>query len=135
MDNIFEIVERQIANMCGGMVTLQNILEAIENEKPKKKVVFSDGTIPGSYDSYRGYYEYISLSPDGKKCTVKDLLEMTRGAVDATFEGYKGGEYRMKADGRVWCSEWGEASGMGITAIKVEKYRVILELSQIDQVW
>lgn len=80
-------------------------------------------------DSYRGYYDQLSIGCDDHEChgkTAVEFLAMLRSADGKTFEGYKGGEYRMHAATPMWVSEYGEASERAVTGVKVDgNYAVI----------
>ncbi len=51
--------------------------------------------------SYRGYYEDLAFEIE-ENTTIGDMLAAAKTALGATFTGYKGGEYVMDADARVW---------------------------------
>lgn len=66
--------------------------------------------------SYRGYYEDLAFEPAGEAMNVCDLIVICRSAMGKTFEGYKGGEYKMDETTPVWIAERGE-SGKKLIAI------------------
>ena len=87
--------------------------------------------------SYRGYYDQLALGYTTElgvlSCslrkmlmTVDALLDDCRAAVGATFEGYKGGSYKMDEDTEVWISNYGEASDVVLDRIVVRDYGVSL---------
>lgn len=47
--------------------------------------------------SYRGHYDQIAFEPC-LDTTVGDMLEAAQSAIDATFSGWKGGDYTMTLD-------------------------------------
>jgi len=73
-------------------------------EDKDENIVVSIGL--GEADSYRGYYEDLAFEPKAN-VAVKDMLEEARNALGKTFRGYKGGEFEMTEDTRVWISEYG----------------------------
>jgi len=56
--------------------------------------------------SYRGYYDELAFEP-AESITVGAMLKAAMSAAGATFQGYKGGDFRMNAKTRVWLAEWG----------------------------
>lgn len=60
--------------------------------------------------SYRGYYEQLAFEPEANT-TVGAMLTAAKGALGATYEGYKGGEYLMTASTTCWVSNEGDNSG------------------------
>lgn len=67
----------------------------------------------GPPQSYRGYYEDIAFPPE-EEVTVAAMLARARAALETTFTGYKGGEYRMNTETRCWLARWGDCSGQTI---------------------
>src|SRR5690606_12034716 len=55
---------------------------------------------------YRGYYERLAVEP-ASNVTVGEMLADLRGAIGATYEGYKGGEYEMGEWSDVYLAEYG----------------------------
>jgi len=84
--------------------------------QPKGNIVKLDFTdeIPTSLDSYRGYYEDLSLdySPNAQPMTVKRLLKQFKDADGETFQGYKGGDFTMHRRTLVWVAEYGDCGRM-----------------------
>lgn len=62
--------------------------------------------------SYRGYYEDLAFSPL-ENVPVSSMLACARGALGATYQGYKGGDYTMGDHTEVWLAEYGRL-GEGI---------------------
>lgn len=69
--------------------------------------------------SYRGYYEDLAFNP-ATDVPFKAMLTVATDALGATFEGYKGGNYKMENYTDCWLSEWGDASGDGISQSLIE---------------
>jgi hypothetical protein len=87
---------------------------------PDALIEMEDGTTPVCLTSYRGYYEDLALDYNhSRPVTVGVLLDDARKAVGATFEGYKGGDFIMRGDTRVWVSEWGRSEGRDLTGVEV----------------
>lgn len=112
-----------------GQMTLGQLIDAM-NQAPAHLVVkFDDGSSLGSLSSYRGYYDHLALEPHDN-CpakTVANCLRRLSNAVGDTFEGYKGGDYRMTRNTPLWCSEWGDASGVMIVGTKVTGDGFVIE--------
>ena len=82
--------------------------------------------------SYRGDYYDLAFEP-AENITVADMLEAARSAVGATYEGWKGGEFRMTEADWCWLSEEGSASGETISPLLLE-FMLTPPASQAD-VW
>lgn len=64
--------------------------------------------------SYRGYYEDLCFEPclPEKPILVDGFLKKCKHAVGGAYEGYKGGEYTMGNNTRVWIADYGETGRM-----------------------
>ncbi len=71
-------------------MTLGQLIERLERAD-KGKIVKSGFNNP---HSYMGYYEDLAFEPC-QNISVLEMLECARSALGQTFEGYKGGEFRM----------------------------------------
>lgn len=95
--------------------------------------------VPKGVDSYRGYYcdLAIGVHAGGRgadRTTVGELLAELEGAIGKTFVGYKGGEYVMGKQTRVWLSNYGECSDADVTgAVRVETGWVHLTWESEDE--
>lgn len=99
-------------------LTLGEAIEALEKLPGDAPVVFDIGKSPALLDSYRGYYDDLAFSVDnGNPPTVDGVLALCRRALDATFGGYKGGDFVMTAETPLWVAEYGEASGIAVIGI------------------
>jgi hypothetical protein len=119
-----------------------NLGECIKQLKKAIKDAEKDGNIhsemrfdfPGIYcgnvDSYRGYYEQLSLTPcidDGN--TAEDLLEIFEKLKEKkeSRAGYKGGEYWYSEKTPVWVAPYGESSNKAVSSIDYDGYlRIII---------
>lgn len=68
----------------------------------------------GRARSYRGSYEDLAFEPESN-VTIGSMLDIARGALGCTFQGYKGGTYLMSTWTQCWISPYGEASGDGLS--------------------
>ena len=110
-------------------ITLGELIDKLKGYKPDYPVAFDFGTaVPTSFDSWRGAYDqlelnykltsYDSTDEDAQKwpsVTVGELLKECEKANGATYEGWKGGDFRMDASNVIWVSNPGNASHSGLT--------------------
>jgi hypothetical protein len=96
-------------------MTLTELIVALEAVPPTTEVVYSDGTIPERFYSWRGDYSQLTLSADGEEAiTAGALLALAKAAVGATFEGYKGGDYVMHGDSPLYADDDGTSRGFAL---------------------
>jgi hypothetical protein len=114
-------------------VRLGELIDALSS-RPKEDEVFFDFCrhFPTGLSSYRGYYEQLSLhhgfedyDRKDKPMTVGALLELLRGAVGKTFTGWKGGEFRMDRNTKVWVDNPGDCFGTAVDGVRGD-FRTIL---------
>lgn len=86
-------------------MSLGALIEILETEDPNKVVPFGFH----KPHSYRGYYDELAFEP-ARDVKVSSMLADCRRALDATFTGYKGGEYTMRAYTLCWLSMYGYTS-------------------------
>lgn len=101
-------------------MTLQDLIDRLEDLSYARKWQVrlrplgsnpSAERTPTGFASWRGHYRDLtidSMPPERSVCTVEQLLEDARDAVDSVFEGYKGGDYRMEGDTAVWADPYGQ---------------------------
>src|SRR3990167_10281820 len=87
----------------GGNMTLGELIKRLEMEPPKK--VIRSGF--GSPHSYRGFYEDLAFVPMQEGISVEVILKMAKDALGKTFQGYKGGDFKMDENTDVWLAEYG----------------------------
>lgn len=89
--------------------------------------------VPGSLDSYRGYYDQLAVEPvNSGDTTVGQFLAKCEAAVGKTFTGYKGGDYTMDEDTRVWVSEYGRAHNTAVVGVRQVGVRVVIDTAYLD---
>jgi hypothetical protein len=80
--------------------------------------------LTGSVDSYRGYYEDLALgydwSEEKAEPTIAKLLETLEWANGSTYSGWKGGEFKMHEDTRLWIDNSGTCFGVAIVGAEVD---------------
>ncbi|MFF1417618.1 hypothetical protein [Streptomyces sp. NPDC058280] len=69
--------------------------------------------------SYRGYYHDLAFEP-AFNVTVGEMLADARSARGETYEGWKGGDFKMSGHTDCWLSEEGTCSGetLGRTLVR-----------------
>lgn len=94
---------------------LQDLIAFLESQ-PASKIVRFGFSEPMSY---RGYYDELAFRP-AENVTIGSMLENARSALGQTFEGYKGGSYKMDEYTDCWIAEYGESGGdkIGPTLMK-----------------
>jgi hypothetical protein len=120
-----------------GQLTIRQIIERCEALKPYETLpvrVFDEdgehyhGQHVYSTDSYRGYYNELSIDPlsDAEAVRLRHsgmtLAQFTTamyGAVGRTYSGWKGGEYTMHDDTFVWIAERGTSDGLMVKDLKL----------------
>jgi len=100
-------------------VILGEIIDWLERLPPEDSVVFDFcRASPSGIDSSRGDYAELALKYSFEQtATVRDVLKWCKGAVGATFSGYKGGDYTMTRDTQVWVDQWGQWTGTAIDSM------------------
>lgn len=98
--------------------------------KATGSVRFSDGGGPGSEHSYRGYYSDLSFAP-GDALPAADFLAQCKNALDATYEGYKGGDFVMGPETPLWRATYGR-TGDAIISATFESGDLVLHCKQVD---
>lgn len=84
--------------------------------------------LPDGFDSphsYRGYYAELAFEP-AHNITVGDMLAAARDALGSTYQGYKGGDYKMTAYTDCWLAEYscmGETIGPLLLRLMLERGR------------
>ena len=133
VDRVLRAVREVVhEGLSGNIMTLGELINTLESLDSDKQIIFvypddpsgeldydykkyDDETVGlGSFDSYRGYYQYLSIRPSEKIVTVGEVLAELKNAVGETFEGYKGGDFTMNRETYVWCSHYGHASTLKI---------------------
>lgn len=103
-------------------LTLGRLIDNLMDFPVNLPVKFSNGGYPGSFGSYRGYYSDMYIDSDGDPINVGEFIKVVHSKMlGQTFEGYKGGDYKMGEDTPLWHAEYGLTSGnMGILGIELK---------------
>jgi hypothetical protein len=62
--------------------------------------------------------------------TVAQVLAVLEPAVNATFQGYKGGDYRMMRETPVWVANYSHTGGTGIVSIEAEDDHTVILITK-----
>ena len=83
-------------------MVLEELIERLSQHDPKKEVPLGFSTP----HSYRGYYDRLAFEPC-ENTTVGAMLDCAKSALNATYYGWKGGAYTIKAYTEVYIAEIG----------------------------
>lgn len=132
MQELFNMMVKQAKNegLSGfGIIWLGDLysqLAEMPAEAPVAVEYYRDTVWAGELSSYRGYYEDLSFDLGGRTL-VSDVLEQIDNYLGGeSYEGYKGGEYYAHDATLVWVSEYGNASGIGVTGAELRDGTVFL---------
>ena len=94
-------------------LTLGELIEQLEKVPNKDLPVILDGCYyPSGLSSWRGDYAELAIEYDGDvRMFLSKFLEMLKGAVGKTYDGYKGGLYKMRSDTPLWVANYGTTQG------------------------
>lgn len=121
-----------------GTASLGAVIDALRAADPDSEVQFDFCYLsPTGVASYRGYYDHLALGWEQSEeppywPKASDLLARLEAAIGHTFEGWKGGHYRMSRDTPLWVANRGETGGTGIVGIRDEGHSVIIETAKVD---
>lgn len=90
-------------------LTLEDLIAKLQSVDPKVRIKYGFA----EPDSYRGYYNELAFVP-ASDMLVGEMLRYAKGALNKTYVGYKGGEYKMTHSTRCWLAYWGhEGESLG----------------------
>lgn len=89
--------------------------------------------VPTHLMSYRGYYDQIAVGYDmedrpQETVTVEVFLALCKKALGQIFTGYKGGDFVMTADTKVWVANYGHCDGLVLDHVEDNDVWVILHV-------
>lgn len=109
---------------------LENLpVKTLHDNTENDRYVITLGAVSVSgFDSYRGYYEDLSLVPskEGYGMKVSELLERAKEARGKVFTGYKGGNFPMHDDSIIWLAPYGESHGIALVDTIVTDWYFVL---------
>lgn len=123
---------------------LGQLIDALEKRKldgPQQVVFDFCGVAPVGCHSYRGFYDHLALDPADydeirrrgiDNPTVDSVLGMLRNALQDTFDGWKGGSYRMRRETPLWVDQRGEYNGTAVVGIADCDWLTIIETKWME---
>lgn len=115
--------------------------EEVKKKYDHEATVFFDfcDTFPTHLHSWRGSYNELAIGwnggqygNDNKPMEVSKFLEMLKEAIGKTYQGWKGGDFKMGKNTPIWISDDGMGSNNGIIDIRDDEYRIILITSEFE---
>lgn len=97
-------------------ISLGELINRLKNEPNQQKRVKVGFNNP---HSYRGFYEQLAFEVAHGK-TVQDMLEEATSALGATYQGYKGGYFKMREYTEVWLVAQEGSQGETLGAVLLE---------------
>lgn len=110
-----QIIETHEPADIGNYTELGGIIARLEREDPTRVLPIGFA----NPHSYRGYYDQLAFEPV-RDISIGDMLIACRAALGTTFEGWKGGEYRMDESTDCWISRHGESADNKIGPLLLE---------------
>lgn len=92
------------------MAALREVIDALEHylgENEDKEVRW--GFNGESAHSYRGYYSELAFEP-AENVLISSMLAGLKDALGKTYQGYKGGDYKMHEWVDVWIAHYGSSA-------------------------
>ena len=83
-------------------MNLGELIDQLKKYNPDTKVKLGFG-YP---HSYRGYYECLAFEPV-ENTTIGEMLKHAESSLGKTFEGWKGGDFKMDERTTVWIAPMG----------------------------
>ena len=82
------------------------------------------GLQPNGLDSYRGYYDQAAIGVECERygANVGEFVKLLESRIGQTMTGYKGGNYTITPDTKVWISNYGECSDTYVTGVRREDW-------------
>lgn len=107
-------------------LTLGELIDKLKALSGEANIEFDFGAANiTALGSYRGYYDQLALGYEGeygtKMMTVGELLKDCEEAVGKTYQGWKGGDYRMDRDTNIFVANSGCTSNTYLVDV-VRKY-------------
>jgi len=117
-------------------MTLGAIIDALKARPPEQAIHFNFARlVPTILRSWRGDHSQLAIGygiDAWPHASVARLLEQCIDAIDKTFEGYKGGSYRMTRETRVYVDNKGDSTGWAVTGVGGDEYGTVLIAEHVD---
>lgn len=108
-----------------------DVLAAID---PEAFVFFDFGNFtPERFTTWRGAYEQLALTfTEARAVKVADVLAAANDCVGAVFEGYKGGNYRMDRNSKLWVANYGHTNWTGIAGVTQHGHHAVINTAWME---
>lgn len=114
-------------------LTLGKAIETLSKFKPEAKVRFDwNQSFPDNPHSYRGYYSDLALKMGDIPCMVKEFKLMLEESLGKTFEGYKGGDFKMSDSTPLWCAQYGDCGRAIMGLFQVDENNAVILTKEIE---
>lgn len=120
----------------GEIVAKLEAIEAAHTDKEDFWVRYDFGSLtPTKLMSWRGVYAELALGyEDGKNWPkITDVLDELKSGIGKTFEGYKGGDFKMGRGTPVWVANYGDSGNTAIVDILDNSYEAIIITSRLER--
>ncbi len=141
--------EKRVANSTQlNLGKLLALLEQIPTEHGSDKepvtIEFDFGTAhPTGLSSWRGSYAEIAINYDlggydnnnadqFAHTDLKDFVAWLRESIGKTYQGWKGGDFRMSSKTPVWVANDGNVGNTGVIGVIDQGYVVIIETAYCE---
>ena len=115
------------------ILKLEPIVEKQSERDEEAKIQFDfEYFFPTDINSWRGSYDELALNIKnyeyGKKgpMTVSDFLKLLKDTVGKTFQGYKGGYFKMSKNTPVWVANYGNSGNTAVIDIVDDGWQVLI---------
>jgi hypothetical protein len=114
-------------------VSLGKLIRLLELEPADNEVRFDFCyNEPTTLASYRGFYDQLALGYrqmtfDKESPQVRTLLDELRQAIGKTYQGYKGGDFKMDENTKVWVANYGDSGSTAIVGLANCNWMTIIE--------
>ena len=111
----------------GHCITLGHLADALSSypsdaivrwDRERKHYYGRVGKYPGYFHSWRGDYSDLTLDRGMEPPTVAQLLTRAQAAIGATFQGWKGCDFRMDRETPVWAENDGDCQEIALVGVR-----------------
>lgn len=111
-------------------ISLGAFIDLLAARPADQSVQFDFGSFrPTGFDSYRGFYDHLALGYSEGAAgfhLVGSLLAAARECVGQSFEGYKGGMFRVGRQTPLWVANHGEAPSSCVIGVHGGRYETVV---------
>ena len=115
-------------------LTLKTMIEKLEQEIEKcterePSIIFDFCRLyPDCLDSYRGYYCDLAIGyTHDTAIKATEFLEMLVQSENTTFEGWKGGDFKMDANTIIWAANPGRTGDTKVVGVKFDGWHIVIQ--------